>query len=121
LCAERRRAEREHDHQFVQQFHVFSGIKRERWQQPVSGSRSSANGSTGAASRDAAAADCFPVESYAVENRIGTYNACGLSPKRTNARRVPSEMNAPRGFRPLFRTSPVLDLIGPVYSRGGAN
>lgn len=27
-------------------------------------------------------------------------------------------MDAPRGFRPLFRTSPVLDLIGPLYCRG---
>ncbi|MBE0615888.1 MAG: PaaI family thioesterase [Burkholderiales bacterium] len=26
-------------------------------------------------------------------------------------------MNAPHGFKPLFRTSPVLDLIGPLYSR----
>jgi acyl-coenzyme A thioesterase PaaI-like protein len=24
----------------------------------------------------------------------------------------------PEGFRPLFRTSPVLDLIGPIYCRG---
>ena len=31
-------------------------------------------------------------------------------------------MNVPSQFRPLFRTSPVLDLIGPLYSRGeGAN
>jgi acyl-coenzyme A thioesterase 13 len=27
-------------------------------------------------------------------------------------------MNVPEGFVPLFRTSPVLDLIGPIYSRG---
>jgi acyl-coenzyme A thioesterase 13 len=27
-------------------------------------------------------------------------------------------MNAPHGFKPLFRTSPVLDLIGPLYFRG---
>ena len=27
-------------------------------------------------------------------------------------------MNVPQGFKPLFRTSPVLDLIGPIYSRG---
>jgi uncharacterized protein (TIGR00369 family) len=27
-------------------------------------------------------------------------------------------MNAPPGFEPLFRTSPVLDLIGPLYSSG---
>ncbi|MBI4637146.1 MAG: PaaI family thioesterase [Candidatus Rokubacteria bacterium] len=27
-------------------------------------------------------------------------------------------MNAPEGFKPLFRTSPVLDLIGPIYYRG---
>lgn len=27
-------------------------------------------------------------------------------------------MGAPPGFKPLFRTSPVLDLIGPLYSRG---
>jgi uncharacterized protein (TIGR00369 family) len=27
-------------------------------------------------------------------------------------------MDAPQGFRPLFRTSPVLDLIGPLYCRG---
>lgn len=27
-------------------------------------------------------------------------------------------MNIPHGFKPLFRTSPVLDLIGPVYARG---
>lgn len=28
------------------------------------------------------------------------------------------EMNAPHGFKPLFRTSPVLELIGPLYFRG---
>ena len=27
-------------------------------------------------------------------------------------------MDVPPGFRPLFRTSPVLDLIGPLYCRG---
>jgi len=27
-------------------------------------------------------------------------------------------MNIPPEFRPLFRTSPVLDLIGPLYCRG---
>lgn len=27
-------------------------------------------------------------------------------------------MDAPAGFQPLFRSSPVLDLIGPLYSRG---
>ncbi len=27
-------------------------------------------------------------------------------------------MDAPPGFKPLFRASPVLDLIGPLYSRG---
>lgn len=27
-------------------------------------------------------------------------------------------MNVPEGFAPLFRTSPVLDLLGPIYSRG---
>src|SRR5262245_56451884 len=27
-------------------------------------------------------------------------------------------MDIPSGFRPLFRTSPVLDLIGPLYCRG---
>jgi len=27
-------------------------------------------------------------------------------------------MDLPRDFRPLFRTSPVLDLIGPLYCRG---
>ena len=27
-------------------------------------------------------------------------------------------MNVPEGFSPLFRTSPVLDLIGPIYHRG---
>ena len=27
-------------------------------------------------------------------------------------------MNAPAGFEPLFRSSPVLDLIGPVFSSG---
>ena len=27
-------------------------------------------------------------------------------------------MNVPRDFKPLFRTSPVLDLIGPLYCRG---
>ena len=27
-------------------------------------------------------------------------------------------MDAPQGFQPLFRTSPVLDLIGPLYGRG---
>lgn len=29
-----------------------------------------------------------------------------------------SDMNVPQGFKPLFRTSPVLDLIGPIYSLG---
>jgi uncharacterized protein (TIGR00369 family) len=29
-----------------------------------------------------------------------------------------SEMDVPHDFRPLFRTSPVLDLIGPLYCRG---
>jgi acyl-coenzyme A thioesterase 13 len=29
-----------------------------------------------------------------------------------------SDMEVPREFRPLFRTSPVLDLIGPLYCRG---
>jgi uncharacterized protein (TIGR00369 family) len=27
-------------------------------------------------------------------------------------------MDIPQGFRPLFRTSPVLDLIGPLFCRG---
>ena len=27
-------------------------------------------------------------------------------------------MNAPGDFRPLFRTSPALDLVGPLYCRG---
>ena len=27
-------------------------------------------------------------------------------------------MDTPQDFRPLFRTSPVLDLIGPLYCRG---
>ena len=27
-------------------------------------------------------------------------------------------MNVPRDFKPLFRTSPVLDLIGPLFCRG---
>lgn len=27
-------------------------------------------------------------------------------------------MSVPEGFKPLFRTSPVLDLIGPIYYRG---
>src|SRR5215475_2761618 len=27
-------------------------------------------------------------------------------------------MDVPEGFQPLFRTSPVLELIGPIYSRG---
>jgi uncharacterized protein (TIGR00369 family) len=27
-------------------------------------------------------------------------------------------MDIPAGFAPLFRTSPVLDLIGPIYARG---
>jgi len=27
-------------------------------------------------------------------------------------------MRPPEGFNPLFRTSPVLDLIGPIYCRG---
>lgn len=27
-------------------------------------------------------------------------------------------MSVPEGFQPLFRTSPVLDLIGPIYCRG---
>jgi uncharacterized protein (TIGR00369 family) len=26
--------------------------------------------------------------------------------------------DVPDGFKPLFRTSPVLDLVGPVYARG---
>ena len=31
-------------------------------------------------------------------------------------------MDKPDGFQPLFRTSPVLELIGPLYGRGeGAN
>ena len=29
-------------------------------------------------------------------------------------------MGVPEGFRPLFRTSPVLEMIGPLYSRGEA-
>ena len=29
-----------------------------------------------------------------------------------------SAMNVPEGFTPLFRTSPALDLIGPIYYRG---
>jgi acyl-coenzyme A thioesterase 13 len=29
-----------------------------------------------------------------------------------------SAMSIPEGFAPLFRTSPVLDLIGPIYYRG---
>lgn len=29
--------------------------------------------------------------------------------------------DVPEGFAPLFRTSPVLDLIGPIYSRGSGN
>lgn len=27
-------------------------------------------------------------------------------------------MNVPEGFGPLFRTSPALELIGPIYSKG---
>lgn len=27
-------------------------------------------------------------------------------------------MSAPDGFKPLFRSSPLLDLIGPIYSKG---
>lgn len=27
-------------------------------------------------------------------------------------------MDAPAGFKPLFRTSPALELVGPLYSRG---
>src|SRR5471032_233277 len=27
-------------------------------------------------------------------------------------------MNAPTGFEPLFRTSPVLEMIGPLFSKG---
>jgi acyl-coenzyme A thioesterase 13 len=27
-------------------------------------------------------------------------------------------MSVPEGFEPLFRTSPVLDLVGPIYHRG---
>ena len=27
-------------------------------------------------------------------------------------------MDVPRDFKPLFRTSPVLDLIGPLFCRG---
>jgi uncharacterized protein (TIGR00369 family) len=31
-------------------------------------------------------------------------------------------MDTPKGFQPLFRTSPALELIGPLYCRGeGAN
>jgi acyl-coenzyme A thioesterase 13 len=29
-----------------------------------------------------------------------------------------SQVNPPEGFSPLFRTSPVLDMIGPIYYRG---
>jgi acyl-coenzyme A thioesterase 13 len=29
-----------------------------------------------------------------------------------------AELDVPAGFRPLFRTSPVLDLIGPLFCRG---
>ena len=29
-----------------------------------------------------------------------------------------SAIDVPEGFAPLFRTSPVLDLIGPIYCRG---
>jgi acyl-coenzyme A thioesterase 13 len=32
--------------------------------------------------------------------------------------RAVADMEVPREFRPLFRTSPVLDLIGPLYCRG---
>jgi len=28
------------------------------------------------------------------------------------------QLQIPEGFRPLFRTSPLLDLIGPLYGRG---
>ena len=28
-------------------------------------------------------------------------------------------MNVPDGFQPLFRTSPAIDLIGPIYCKGG--
>lgn len=31
---------------------------------------------------------------------------------------APSPMEIPPGFRPLFRTSPVLELIGPLFCRG---
>ncbi len=27
-------------------------------------------------------------------------------------------MSIPEGFEPLFRTSPVLDLVGPIYAKG---
>ena len=30
----------------------------------------------------------------------------------------PVQVNAPAGFDPLFRTSPVLELIGPLFSKG---
>lgn len=30
-------------------------------------------------------------------------------------------MNVPEGFQPLFRSSPVLDLIGPIHCRGKGN
>lgn len=29
-----------------------------------------------------------------------------------------AQVNAPTGFEPLFRTSPVLELIGPLFSKG---
>ena len=29
-----------------------------------------------------------------------------------------AQVNAPAGFQPLFRTSPVLELIGPLFSKG---
>jgi acyl-coenzyme A thioesterase 13 len=29
-----------------------------------------------------------------------------------------AQVNAPAGFEPLFRTSPVLELIGPLFSKG---
>jgi acyl-coenzyme A thioesterase 13 len=30
-------------------------------------------------------------------------------------------MNVPSGFKPLSRTSPLLDLVGPVYARGAGS
>ena len=40
------------------------------------------------------------------------------SAKRGTGGGLMTEVGVPDGFRPLYRTSPLLDLLGPFYSRG---